>query len=175
LDKEGRVPQINDRLVKTHSKYHPSRTVTKEEYIYIWNKNIEFDNFSYAEIAQAMTKIGNNEYIFEAKDIEVCEKRLDAKEGNPLGKLFREKLGYDMAKPKLLEILFNFIISDSENEFDSDGKAKRPGVQLMQKIVGLATRNYQPARLATWQKNQESGFLGDSIEHKSEIDAKISL
>jgi hypothetical protein len=55
LDDESRVSDIRQRLVGARSKFRPNRTVTKDEYIRLWKKNVEFDNFTHAEIARAMT------------------------------------------------------------------------------------------------------------------------
>ena len=168
LDKEGRVPKVKEQLLRAASKYYngpyPKRRVTKDEYIHLWDKNIEFDNFSDEEIARAMTKLSEDEYTFQANEIENCKNALAAKEGNPLGELFRKKLGRDLSKPKLLNILFGFIISHPKNEFDTDRKAKRPVVQVMEKIIKLTARNYQPVTIDTWRENQESGYFGDPIE-----------
>jgi len=89
---------------------------------------------------------------------------LFAGESNPLGKLFSEKLKYGLSKPELLNILFGFIISYPENEFDADGKAKRPVVRVIGKVRELAAKNYPPVTQDTWRKNQESGYFGDSVE-----------
>lgn len=167
LDNEGRVAEVKKRLIKAHSKYYPKRKVTRDEYIYIWNKNIEFDNFGYDEIALAMTELCDNKYKFQANDIAGCVSRFTDKEGNHLSKLFQKKVGYDLSKPKLLEILFKFIISRPENEYDVDGKAKRPVVQLIHKLIELASKNYQPVSYDTWLKNQESGYFGDLIKYQN--------
>ena len=165
LDDEGRVSKIKEKLIKAHSKYSPNRMVTKEEYIHVWdNKNIEFDNFSHDEIARAMTKLSEGRYTFKVDEITDCENCFSAGESNPLGKLFSEKLNYDLSKPELLNILFGFIISCPKDEFDADGKAKRPVVQVIEKVRELAAKNYPPDTQDTWRKNQESGYFGDPVE-----------
>ncbi|TET68144.1 MAG: hypothetical protein E3J56_11745 [Candidatus Aminicenantes bacterium] len=58
-----------------------------------------------------------------------------------------------------MKILFGFIISNRDKEFDTDRKAKRPVVRVMRKVIELAARNYQPATIDTWRKNQESGYF----------------
>jgi hypothetical protein len=63
-----------------------------------------------------------------------------------------------------LNILFGFIISHPENEFDADSKAKRPVVQVIEKVRELAAKNYPPDTQDTWRKNQESGLFGDPIK-----------
>ncbi len=165
LDNEGRVPVIKKRLIGACSKCYPKRKVTKNEYIHVWDKNIEFDNFSPDEIARAMTELGEGRYIFKADDIADCEKYFNAKKGNHLEEFFKKKVNYDLLKVELLKILFGFILSHPETEFDAEGKAKRPVVQVIQKVIELALKNYyRPVTWDIWQKNQESGFFGDLIE-----------
>ena len=164
LDKEGRVAKVKKQLLQATSKYYPKRKVTKDEYIHLWDKNIEFDNFSHGEIARAMTELCEGKYPFKTSEITDCENRFAPKEGDPLSKLFKEKLTYDLSKPELLRILFGFIISDPKNECDSNGKAKRPVVRVMQKVIKLAARNYQPVTRDIWRENQESGYFGAPID-----------
>lgn len=159
LDNEGRVSKIKKLLVETQSKYYPKRTITKDEYIRVWEKSIEFDNFSDEEIAKAMTEICESRYIFQEKEIANCRGQFN-KEGDPLSKLFKEKLDYGLSKPKLLEILFGYIIS----EFDEKREAKRPVVRVVQKVIELATKNYPPVTLDAWEENQASGYFGDLIK-----------
>jgi len=167
LDNEKRVPNIRKRLTKATSKYYPKRKVTKDEYIHVWDKNIEFDNFSDEEIAQAMTMLGKYGYSFKPMEIEDCRSRSSQRKRDTLSELFEEKLKHGLVKPKLLEVLFQFIISNPENEFESAGKDKRPVVKLMQKLLKLAARNYQPTTLLSWKETQESGYVGEPIERDS--------
>jgi len=164
LDNEERVPKIKERLTNAPSKYYPKRKVTKDEYIHVWDKNIEFDNFSHKEIAQALTILSENRYFFQPSEIADCEPQSKTKKDETLKKLYKEKINYGLPKRKLLEILFQFIISNSENEFESTGRGKRPVVQLMQKIIKLAARNYQPITFRGWKETQESGYLGEPIK-----------
>ncbi len=139
LDNEDRrISQIKEKLIRLLSKHYSKRRVTKAEYIHLWEKNIEFDNFSNEEIAKAMTELCEERYTFQDNEIENCKKLFSNKEGNPLGELFEKKVGYNLCKPKLLNILFGYIISNSGSELDSDGKVKKPIVEVMQKIIKLA-------------------------------------
>jgi hypothetical protein len=63
-----------------------------------------------------------------------------------------------------LNILFGFIISYPENEFDADDKAKRPVVQVIEKVRELAAKNYPPDTQDTQRNYQESGLFGDPIK-----------
>ena len=164
VDNEDRPTGIKKSLVQAKTKYNTKRRVTKDEYIYIWDKNIEFDNFSHKEIGQALTILSENRYLFQPSEIADCEPQSKTKKDKTLKKLYKERVNYDLPKRKLLEILFQFILSNSENEFESTGKGKRPVVQLMQKIIKLAARNYQPVTLRSWKETQESGYLGEPIK-----------
>lgn len=166
LDREGRVNKIKNRLIKAPSSYYPKRTVTKDEYIHVWNKNIEFDNFSHEEIASAMTKLCESRYVFKTEEIDKCERSLYANKGNPLGNLFNDKLGYGLSKPKLLDILFESIISHPKKELTAEGKAKRCVVQVIKNVIELAARNYQPITYDIWKRYQKSGLFGNIIEQE---------
>ncbi len=165
LDNEGRTKSIKDKLIKASSKYYPSRYVTKSEYTHLWErKTIEFENFSYAEITQAMSEISKGACIFQPEEIEDCESQLQNKEADYLSRLFKEKTGYDLPKPELLSLLFGYIIENSKNEFDDGGTPLRSVVKVLHRIIELASLNHQPTRLDSWKKNQESGYLGNIKE-----------
>lgn len=170
LDNEGRATTVKERLVKRRSKSYPKRRVTKDEYIHIWNNNIELDNFSNDEIARAMTELCERGYIFKAEEIEDCRKIFNSKKGDLLAKFYQEKTGRGPSKPNLLKVLSSFIISNPDNEFDDKGEAKRPVVRIIQKVINLASVNHQPSSRDIWQENQESGYFGDLIEQNETRD-----
>ena len=162
LDNEGRTATIKDKLIRTLSKYFPDRYVTKSEYIHLWErKTIEFDNFSYVEIARAMSELSKGAYLFTPNEIENCECQLQEKEADYLSLLFNEKTGYGLPKPELLRLLFDYIIENAKNEFDDEGTPVRPVVKVLHRAIELAILNHQPTRLDSWEKNQKSGYLGD--------------
>jgi len=162
LDKEGRTERIKNKLINAPSKYYSNRFVTKSGYIHLWDrKSVEFENFSNEEIAQAMSIINKKEYVFTAFDIEKCQRELMKKESDYLSKLYKEKTGYDLAKTELLKALFDMIIANRKNEFDSKGEPIRPVTKLLCQIIKLASMNHQPTRFETWKKNQDSGYFGD--------------
>ncbi len=158
LDKEGRVPEVKKKLVRSRSKYFGKRAVTKDEYVHVWDKSIEFDNFSYDEIAQAMTNLTEGQHIFEPSEIEDCDKRPG---GDPLSHLFYKKVGHKVSKRQLLEALFSLIIERPRVESDENGEATRPIVQVIQKVIELAAQNYPPVCRDIRIRNQESGYFGD--------------
>lgn len=170
LDNEGRVRTIKERLVKTPSKFNPGRTIIKADHIRIWDKTIEFDNFSHDEIAQAMTKLSQGQYQFTEADISGCEQKIVAKKKDPLARIFKDRIGEDgprFSKKALLKLLFDHIESSLEQEFDEDGKGKRPIVQILMKVIELAALNHQPVTRDIAEKNQASGYFGDKTEEES--------
>lgn len=163
LDNEGRASKIKEKLTNTPSKFHPNRTITKPDLIHLWNKSIEFDNFTHKEIALAMTELCEDRYHFKDTEIALCEEGYGRRESNPLGQLYKEKLDYELRKTELLSILFRFILENRDKEFDEEKQPKRPVVKVMKKLIELAVRNYQPTCKETQDKNQYSGFLGEPI------------
>ena len=102
--------------------------------------------------------------MFKAEEIADCQECFGTEEGDSLSELFFNRLGYGLSKPRLLRILFGYVISQRESEFDGNGKGKRSVIQVLQKIIELATINYQPVTLDIWRKNQESGYFGNLLE-----------
>jgi len=166
LDNEGRVQKIKQKLVNAQSKFCPKRYITKEDYIYIWDKSVEFDNFSPSELASAMTELSEKRYVFSSAEIENSLSSFGA-QTNPLGRLYQEKLGYGLDKPKLLEVLFSFVISNPKDEFDDKKNPKRDIVKIILRIADLASRNYQSTTKEIKERHQESGWFGDLIKQNS--------
>jgi len=124
-------------------------------------KTIEFENFSHDEIAQAMSEMSNERHLFTAAEISKCEKKLQTKTSDHLSILFDEKTGLGSNKPKLLKVLFGYILKNAENEFDDNKAPVRPVVKLLQQIIQLASWNHQPNCNDSWERNQMSGYFGD--------------
>ncbi|MCA1622307.1 MAG: hypothetical protein LC768_03685 [Acidobacteria bacterium] len=157
LDNENNSPRARDTLIGKQSQYIENLTITKKEFFTIWNKNIEFDNFTDKEIANAMTEVCTNRYTFDESEIQKC--RIDFGTGrDPLSRLYEEKLTYGLEKPKLLEILFNRIQSNYKIVINGVEK-NRPILDVIDDITHLAIRNYQPHSLSAWTENQNSGWL----------------
>jgi len=162
LDREGNVEKIRNKLIKKKSEFFSNRTVTKQEYFHIWDKDtIEFDNFAYEEIARAMTELTEGNYTFSKNEIETCYVETKRGKGNMLGEIYKKKLDYDLNKPKLLDILFSQLIADSKNERTRADVKNRPVVKLLDKIILLALRNHQPVTHEIYLKNQQSDYFGD--------------
>lgn len=173
LDNEGRAAQVAKALLGLKSKFHPKRKVTREKNIYLWNTSIEFDNFTHEEIASAMTKLSEGRYTFTTEEIAACEAAQKAKKGDPLRGLFQEKVNYTLSKPKLLNALVDRICECPDQEADEHGNIKRKIVQLVKEVIDLAAKNHQPVTIDIWQKNQESGSLGDVLPEEAQSNNEI--
>lgn len=161
LDNEGRASDVRRKLAEARSR-HAERRLTRPEYIHLWDKSIEFDNFTPEELARGMTTVSGNRYTFDAAEIAACEGRF-GEVGDPLKRLYKEKLDYGLKKVELLEALVGIILSDPEGEFDEEGEAKRPLVKMLGEVVELASTNYQPVTRDIQQENQMSGYFGDPL------------
>jgi hypothetical protein len=166
LDNEGGVAKVRRHILSTNSIFNPARKVTKEEYIHLWEKNIEFDNFTDLEIANALTEVGQGRYTFNIADVARCRLQFGSG-GDPLSSLFAEKIGnYQLNKTELLGKLFDLMIANPTVEVLDDeellqGKSERPITQVLQTLIGLAAGNEPPTTLESYELNQESGIFGD--------------
>jgi ADP-ribosylglycohydrolase len=168
LDNEDRAEQVKQRLVNRRSIHYPRRTVTKDEYVHLWERSAEFDNFSHEEIARAMTELCDGKYAFDPEEVAACERRFGGG-GDPLSKLYREKLEYGMPKPELLKILCDSILANTDAEFDEEGKPKRPVVRVLQRVYELARMNHQAMTRDIQRWNQGSGFLGRMLPYPEQF------
>jgi len=169
LDKEGNVEKIKQALIKKPSELFPKRTVTRDEYVYLWDHSVELDNFTFEEIAQALTQHCENDYVFSAEDVKAA---YDKRRGNPLKDLVDEKTGgrRSLNKVTLLDSLFGLILSSTPDEYEKTW-AHRPIIKVMDKILSLATFNAQPQYQEAWKEVQESGFFGH-VAGKKEAETK---
>lgn len=161
LDNENNSLATRTKLAKTPSQWNPNRTITKEEYIHIWNQSIEFDNFTDDEIAEAMSIACENRFLFSSEEVSIC--RLNFGGGrDPLSTLYKDRLDYGLVKPQLLKLLFDIAIDKPEME-SGGKKIRRPIVDLLTTVQRLALRNHQPSHLDAWQQTQDSDWLGNRL------------
>lgn len=168
LDDEGkRVKRVKQELITKASKEHSNRTITRNEYIKLWDKNVEFDNFTNKEIAEAMTKLSENRYLFTEDEIEDCRNRFGkSNQGDTLSRLYKDKCDYGSNKIRLLGNLIDYAVISPK--FEVDGiEVVRPLVKTIEDVTYLAMRNYQPSRLESWKKTQNSEWLGHSVNDKT--------
>lgn len=157
LDNEGNSRRMRDKLISTKSLYLKGSSVTKKELFTIWEKNIEFDNFSDVEIAEALSNAADDRHTFNEKDVRKCRKEF-GRSRDPLSALYRQKLSYDLDKPKLLELLFGYFEVSFEFKNEEVVK-KRPILEVVDNVRNLGMRNFQPTSLDAWAETQNSEWL----------------
>lgn len=160
LDHENGSPKIKEQLLKIRSRYpHSSRFITKEEYLFIWEKNFEFDNFSDSAIASALSILAGNADLFSQTEVANCRQNF-GKPGYQLEKLFRCKTKRDLNKRKLARILVDGFVDGAKR-----GESREPPkiVKKLREIIRLARQNHPPVRKESWLRNQESGFLAPVV------------
>lgn len=153
LDNEGGAAEVRKRLAEKPSRYSPKRTVIRREFIHIWERNIELDNFTPEEIATALTLTAEDRYRFTAQEVSNAAAEF-GRAGDPISRLFAEKLRYDLPKPKLLCHLVDELAIENEEV------RRRPLLVLLREIATIAALNHKPTFVDTWFENQESGYLG---------------
>lgn len=162
LDNENNAVNFRNKILKKKSRYpEANRYITNENYIFIWDTCFEFDNFSDAEIANALSSMLNS-YSFAEYEIANCRKEF-GKQGDTISTLFKRKTGLGLNKPFLAERLVDNLIMNLDKEF-IDGKPKRKLIIKIMEIINLVSRNYQPHSYETWKINQESGYFGKKVE-----------
>lgn len=162
LDNENNAHSRKKKLVSAISKWSPNRTVTKDEYIHLWDKNIEFDNFTDEEIAEAMTKTSNGRYAFTREQIAECRNKF-GHGPDPLSALYHQTFDYGLPKREMLKYLFDIAIATPQMTLNGM-KAVRPIIDVIIKIKRLAFMNHQPSDLDAWKETQGSDWLGNPIK-----------
>lgn len=159
LDNENNARMLRERLLRTRSKYPDvPGTITKAEYVFLWEKCFEFDNFSDEEIAAGMTGVAGGRYAFMATEVAQARAKFGQR-GDPLSAFYEHKVGHRLNKPDLIERLVQDVLANPAADFDAEGKPKRPIATKILEIIRLAAKNYQPVRLKDWRETQQSGFI----------------
>lgn len=159
LDNENRARVVRDRLIKARSRLVPKRMLTKPEYVHLWNRTFEFDNFSDAEIAAAMSKVAGERYSFTESEIADCRAKWDKQKKDYLSLLYEETLQYGLNKRALMKTLVDGVIANRHVEVDS--ATMRPIVKILNRLIDFALVNHQPESQEGWLINQKTGYFGD--------------
>jgi hypothetical protein len=167
LDNENNARNRRKRLLEARSKYRdvPGR-ITKPEYVFLWEKCFEFDNFSDEEIVGAMTTVAGARYTFTPTEVAQARVRF-GREKDPLSSLYLRKVGYGLNKSNLIEALVQMMLDNPQAEFDAEGRPVRPITGKIWEVIQLAARNYQPVRLKDWRATQQSGSIRGRKEDSS--------
>jgi hypothetical protein len=156
LDNEGRVSQVRKKLAAKESKYSPKRTVIRREFIHIWKRSIELDNFTPEEIAAALTLTAEGRYQFTAEEVATASASF-GRRGDPISDLFAAKVQYGLPKRESLCHLIDRL------PLEDPSTLNRPLLVLVDQIVQIAALNHKPTFVDTWFENQESGYLGHPV------------
>lgn len=154
LDNENRAKKFKKDLLKARSIHNNQRYVTQRRYVKILNNSFEFDNFSYEEIADALTKLAQDNVVFNS--IEISDTKEDDKPGAALKNLYKEKVGSELEKTKLAEILIDIMILPELSHKIED----RPIVKILNDVARLAFGNCLPIMQEIRDANQRLGFCG---------------
>jgi hypothetical protein len=141
--------------------------LTKTEYLRIWKRSIEFDNFTHAEIADTLTKLADGNGTFSPEDVAAAQDAYDRKETDPLSALFLRTTGRDLEKIACLEALADLLIEGVRNSGLKTQKKVRPLLPILDEVIEIAALNHQPTSWDTWKMNQESGYFGTLMEPKT--------
>src|SRR3990172_1149860 len=110
LDNERYARKLKAEAKKAKS-IHSRRYVTRPEYIKVWAKSFEFDNFSSVEISAVLTEITAGKKRFSRAEVDSC--RQNPNPGAMLKALFRQKTGKKLDKLKMSILLAERMLSSA--------------------------------------------------------------
>ena len=154
LDNENYAERLKQAARHAKSIHSDQRYVTRPEYIRIWKDAFEFDNFSCSEIAKAMRELAQGHASFTTAEVAACKKNKNP--GARLQELYERKAQYSLQKIKLTKILVGNMLSPTSRRKIEN----RPIIEALVRVARLAARNPLPTMYESWEKNQESKFLG---------------
>src|SRR6266542_1720373 len=123
---------------------HSRRYVTRPEYIKVWKRSFEFDNFSCAEIANALTQMSAGKGRFSRVEIDTCQQSPDP--GAKLKELYRQRTGTKLDKLRMAMVLTERLLSAVSRR----KIANRPIIKTLERVASLATQSvsYDAGNLA---------------------------
>lgn len=153
LDNEAKASELKRRASVRKSLFGARSFVTRPEYIQVWKRSLEFDNFSDAELASAMNELAGSIGSFRREQIAGC--RSEKNPNAALGNLFAHQCGRDIDKLALADLLVaQMLSSDSPRRLEN-----RPLVKTLRRVVNLAARNPLPVTESIWKSNQQSRIV----------------
>lgn len=154
LDNENYAKRLKAEARKKKSIHQRRRYVTRPEYIKIWRRSFEMDNFSATEIAAALSALAPGKVRFTRSEVTTCMKGK-----NPMASLndfYKRKTGGDIPKLQLAERLVDGMLAKGvRRKIES-----RPIVKALERVATLAARNHPPTMLNIWERNQASKYSG---------------
>lgn len=153
LDNENQATRLKKAARDKLSIHGHRRHVTRSEYIRVWRRTFEFDNFSDTELALAMTRISDGRCELRSRDLRTC--RQSSEPGSALSHLYKTRCGYSLPKLALADALADLMLARDS----ARAVVNRPLVQVLQHVVRLATKNPLPVMQEIWEQNQASRVL----------------
>ena len=157
LDNENYAKRLKAAARKKKSIHQRRRYVTRPEYIKIWRRSFELDNFSATEIATSLSSVAPRKERFTSLEVTMCMKNIKSNSHMKcLEELYKRKTGGDIPKPKLAERLVDGMLGQGVRRKIEN----RPIVKTLERIATLAERNHPPTMLNVWEHNQASKYFG---------------
>ena len=154
LDNENYAKRLKAEARKKKSIHQRHRYVTRPEYIKIWCRSFEMDNFSVTEIASALSVLAPDKVRFTRSEVTACMHQT-----SPMARLddhYKTKTGRGIPKPKLAERLVDGMLAKGvRRKIES-----RPIMKTLERVATLAARNHPPTMLNIWERNQASKYFG---------------
>lgn len=157
LDREGRAPRVREKLLTRASQRDRGRNVTTPDLLVMWEKSVEFDNFTNEELAWGLTTVGQGRHVFTAEEVEAARNGFGT-QGDPLQHLYKGRVELGLPKPELLRVLCEGVFHDAA---DPQAVEDRPLLTLMRTVIERASLNHQPTRRDIRHLNQRSGLFGE--------------
>jgi hypothetical protein len=156
LDHEGLAGKnVGKGLRNAPSIHFTDRRVTRREYVKLWNRCFELDNFSNSEIAAAMSALSR--VAFRGADLAPCRpSRASKAKPVPLDAVYQARTGHSLNKvalsQRLVDLMFDLATKRSPET--------RPIIRFLELAASRAALNHQPTTAEIWEENQRSGYLG---------------
>lgn len=159
MDNEGLAStNLRDGLTRAPSIHLPERMATNPDYVRLWQKSFEFDNFSDEEIATALNQLAPTG-SFTSGEVAVLRPTgaSNARVGTvrSLSDFFLQKAGHRLNKPDLGRFLVDGLFASQSGDTHV-----RPITVFIEKVAIAACRNHQPSTRSRWLENQHSGLVG---------------
>lgn len=153
LDNEGYAKRLKGEINRARSIHRHRHRVSRPEYIRIWRRTFEFDNFSDTEIASALNKVAVGYGHFDRQQVASC--RADRSPGSMFKRIYEDAIGSSIPKVKLADALFESMVDPESRR----AVENRPISCVLRRVVELAVKNPFPVMQEIWAKNQQSKVL----------------
>jgi hypothetical protein len=153
LDNEGNAKRLKTAAANSRSIFGHRNRITRPEYVRVWSRSVEFDNFSNSELADALSEATGGRHQFTTAEVSAC--RESPAPGAALSRLFDNRTSYGLQKLRLSDLLAEKLLSPNSRR----AIGNRPIVKVLERVVKLATKNSFPVMQEVWEKNQASKIL----------------